>query len=121
MVIKLNSIKIGKPEISDLMKKLLVPQEVVVSRYRNSDGSPKMDAFKEAISRGFFLIKFPKTFGGTEIGVTLKNLPKDMSDVSWTENNIKVVGKVEFQSITTRFKATFDLSTFDGLGHLELL
>ncbi|KAF2077467.1 hypothetical protein CYY_001240 [Polysphondylium violaceum] len=114
--------KSKQPPISDLMKKLLEPQDVVISRYRTSDGTPKIDDFKEAVSRGFFLIKFPKIFGGTEIGVNLKNLPKDFG-VEYSPDNttIKVSGKVEFQNIPTRFKASFRLDSFEGTGCLELL
>ncbi|EGC29446.1 hypothetical protein DICPUDRAFT_158968 [Dictyostelium purpureum] len=117
----------SKPQISELMKKLLEPQEVVISRYRDGEGIPRIEEFKEAVRRGFFLIKFPNTFGGSEIGVSLKGLPKEYtlnnltSEWSPDGSTVKILGKVEFQSIPTRFRAQFRLSSLEGVGNLELL
>ncbi|EFA86465.1 hypothetical protein PPL_00258 [Heterostelium album PN500] len=109
-----------QPQISDLMKKLLVPQEVVVSRFRTQDGEPRTAEFKEALTRGYFLIKFPKMFGGMEIGVSLvKATPKDNCTYEWTSDSVKVQGKVEFQSVPASFKGTFSITTFEGTGCLD--
>ncbi|KAN0050737.1 hypothetical protein ACTA71_003885 [Dictyostelium dimigraforme] len=119
--------KVKQPVLSEIMKKLLEPQEVVISRYRDAEGKPKIDEFKEALAKGFFLIKFPKSFGGAEIGVNIKGLPKEYtlhnmtSEWSMDGNSVKIIGKVEFQSIPTRFQASFQLNTFQGIGNLELI
>ncbi|GAM29422.1 hypothetical protein SAMD00019534_125980 [Acytostelium subglobosum LB1] len=107
-------------EVSPLMKKLMEPQDVVVSRYRSQDGVPRPAEFKEALQRGFFLIKFPRTFGGMEIGVSLvKASSKDKCTFEWNQDTVKVQGKVEFQSVPCIFKGSFSVETFEGTGGLS--
>ncbi|KYR00002.1 hypothetical protein DLAC_03496 [Tieghemostelium lacteum] len=102
-----------KAPISDMLKKLLEPQEVVVSRYKTREG------FKEAIGRGFFLVRFPKLFGGGELGVNTKDAPfKDMT--KWQDDSVEVCGKLEFQGVSTKFKGNFNLASMEGVGCLEL-
>ncbi|EGG20503.1 hypothetical protein DFA_00364 [Cavenderia fasciculata] len=98
-------------EISDALKRLLVPQDVVVSRYKTQD------AFRDALQRGFFLVKFPKMFGGSELGVSLvKSTPKDKLEFEWLGDQVKVIGKLEFQNVPTKFKGSFNLSNLEGTG-----
>eukprot|EP01133_Synstelium_polycarpum_P011938 gene11938-13913_t len=77
-----------KPVISDLLKKMLEPQEVIVSRYRTNEGVPKLEALKEALQRGYLLVRFPRMFGGSELGVSLtKTSPKDTWGFEWTPDD----------------------------------
>jgi hypothetical protein len=106
-------------EMNDLVKRLTVKQAVV------AHGGPKGTAagFKDAIDRGFVLIKFTGTKGGTELGVRLDPQHTDVSGADFAAGTGKVVvgGELTLDDEHVRLHAEIDLGTLAGEGYLEYL
>ena len=76
---------------------------------------------KERIDRGFVLVKFTGTQGGTELGLSLDKNATDVSgaDFEQTTGTVHLVGDLILNYERVRCIADIDLATLKGTGHLE--
>lgn len=104
--------------MNDLVAKLAKGDHLVsVERYE------KLDEFKKAIDRGFVLVKFTETKGGTELGVRLDKSLIDVSAANFTsqEGHVRLNGTLTLNSVKVRCVANVYLQSRKGEGHLEIL
>jgi hypothetical protein len=80
-----------------------------------------VQAFKESIDRGYVLIKFTDTRGGTELGVRLDVEASDLSraDFETQTGSAHLVGGLTLNYEKVRCIADIDLQTLSGKGYLE--
>ena len=83
---------------------------VSLIRYKDVGG------LKQALERGFVLVKFTQTQGGTEIGVSLEETP---SGVDLESKSVSLRGSLTLDYQPVRCVATVDLDTLTGHGCLE--
>jgi len=78
-------------------------------------------ALQEAIGRGYTLIKFTETRGGTEIGVELDTSATNASDADFDRGvgRVRLVGQLTLDMVPVRCIADVDLASLAGTGHLE--
>lgn len=78
---------------------------------------------KQAIDRGYVLVKFTDTHGGTELGVRLDPAMTDctQADFAQTRGTARLAGTLTLNYIKVRAVAAVDLTTLAGTGHLEIL
>ena len=97
--------------MSALVEKLSQGEHPVsLVRYKDIAG------FKEALARGFVLVKFTQTQGGTEIGVSLEETP---SGVDLENKSVSLRGSLTLDYQPVRCIANVDLETLTGYGCLE--
>ena len=91
---------------------------IILSRADNS-----VESFKESIDRGYVLIKFTNTQGGTELGVRLDHERTDLSQADFEQNQgtAHLEGNLTLNYVKVRCLADVELATLDGKGHLEVL
>lgn len=79
--------------------------------------------FKESLDRGFVLLKFTDTQGGTELGFRIDPARSDYSsaDFATGTGSVQLAGELVLNYDRVLIKAEVDLATLKGTGHLELL
>jgi hypothetical protein len=90
---------------------------IVVGRYTTAA------ELKQAIDRGYVLIKFTDTQGGTELGLRLDQDRCDLTraDFAQSAGVVHLVGTLTLNYVKVRSSAEINLATLDGTGHLEIL
>ncbi|CAG0930680.1 hypothetical protein TFLX_01880 [Thermoflexales bacterium] len=90
---------------------------VIMQRYKSAE------ELKQAIDRGYVLVKFTDTRGGTELGFRLDNAATDLSqaDFSHATGNVHVVGNLTLNYVKVCGVADVNVATLEGKGHLEIL
>lgn len=90
---------------------------IVASRAENS-----VQELKKSIERGYVLIKFPDTRGGTELGIRLDENATDLNDADFAKasGNVRLEGDLTLNYVPVRCIADVDLETLNGYGHLEI-
>lgn len=80
-----------------------------------------MEFLKEAIERNYVHVLFTGTRGGTELGVELDRDASDFSqaDFDAATGTMRVVGDLTLNFVPVRCHAEVDVSTLEGVGHLE--
>lgn len=78
-------------------------------------------ALKDSLDRGYVLIKFTGTRGGTELGVPVD---RDLSDLTGADfdnetGRLKLVGSLTLDYVRVRCVADIDLPSLHGTGRLE--
>jgi len=78
---------------------------------------------KQAIDRGYVLVKFTDTRGGTELGVRLDNVLTNLSDADFGQSTgtVHLAGNLTLNYVKVRCIADVDLATLQGKGHLEIV
>jgi uncharacterized protein YbdZ (MbtH family) len=78
-------------------------------------------ALKESIDRGFVLIRFPQTAGGTELGIALDRAASKLegADFATASGTVHLVGDLTLDWRKARCMVALDLSTMQGLGRLQ--
>jgi MbtH protein len=78
-------------------------------------------ALKESIDRGFVLIRFPRTAGGTELGMALDRDASNLegADFAAANGTVHLVGDLTLDWRKARCMVALDLSTMRGMGRLE--
>ena len=78
---------------------------------------------KESLDRGFILLKFTDTQGGTELGFKIDTARSNFSDADLSEGRgvISLVGELVLNYDRVRIKAEIDVAKLAGTGCLELL
>jgi uncharacterized protein YbdZ (MbtH family) len=76
--------------------------------------------FKEAIDRNYVHVKFTKTRGGTELGVSLDRNACDFSQADFNNSTgtVHIEGGLTLDYVKVRCIADIELSTLEGKGHL---
>lgn len=83
-----------------------------------------LEELKERLTEiKFVFITFPKTKGGTELGIDVDLDLTDIKNANFDKGagNIRVIGTCELNYQKVRCIAEVDLSTKKGTGHLELV
>ena len=90
---------------------------VTASRYKTAE------QLKQAIDRGYVLLKFTDTLGGTELGVRLDNTATHVSEAecATATGSAHLEGNLTLNYRGVRCVADVALATLEGKGHLEML
>jgi hypothetical protein len=90
---------------------------IITQRYKSAE------ELKQAIDRGYVLVKFTDTRGGTELGVRLDSTMTNLggADFSRPAGSVHLAGNLTLNYVKVRCVADVDLATLEGQGHLEIL
>jgi hypothetical protein len=90
------------------------PHPIVAER----SASPK--ELREQIDRGFVLLKFPNTRGGTELGsrLDMEQTRLDGADFESGAGSVHLVGNLTLNYDKVRLVADIDLASLQGTGYL---
>jgi hypothetical protein len=104
--------------MSDLVQRLSTDTHPVIVSLRPTRSAA---ALKECVDRGYVLVKFTETRGGTELGVTLDPAATDLSgaDFASAVGKVTLAGDLTLDYVPVRCIAEIDLSTLDGRGYLQ--
>jgi hypothetical protein len=104
--------------MSELVQRLSTGDHPVVASLRPTASA---QAFKECLDRGYVLVKFTGTRGGTELGVKVDAAASDVSraDFAKVEGTVTIVGNVTLDYVDVRCVAAIDVRTLTGTGRLE--
>lgn len=104
--------------MDDLVKHLARGRHPVVAARAKSP-----EDLKESIERGFVLLKFTETRGGTELGVELDKTRSVLDDADFAtgQGRIRVVGELMLNYDRVELSADIDLATLKGEGSLTVL
>jgi hypothetical protein len=104
--------------MNDLVQRLATGNHRV--RYSRAD---KPSDLKAAIDRGYVLLRFTETRGGTEVGVSL-----DVSACDWGgadfergQGKVHLEGDLKLDYVPVRLIADVDVGSLEGSGHLRVL
>lgn len=91
---------------------------VIASRV---DGS--VERLQESVDRGYVLLKFEDTRGGTELGVRLDKTTTNLENADFVQKTGKVhlEGTLVLNYVKVCCIADIDLATMKGEGHLKVL
>jgi len=78
---------------------------------------------REQIERGFVLLKFPDTRGGTELGsrLDMEQTRLDGADFEGGTGSVRLVGNLTLNSEKVQLVADIDLASLKGTGRLFLI
>jgi len=78
---------------------------------------------QQAIERGYVLVKFTATQGGTELGLRLERDRCDLTQADFAQatGTVQLAGTLTLNYVKVRGHGQIDLATLDGTGHLEIL
>jgi hypothetical protein len=106
--------------MSELVQRLSNGEHEVVASLRPAATA---QALKECIDRGYVLVKFTGTRGGTELGITLDPQASVLASADFANGSgrVTLVGTLSLDYVDVRCVAEIDLATLAGTGHLEVL
>jgi uncharacterized protein YbdZ (MbtH family) len=109
-----------EPEIEPLPIRLSGGGHPIVVSLRPE---PTLDAFREALDRGYVFLKFTETRGGTELGVPIDREASDLSqaDLDAGTGTVHLEGELTLDYIPVRCVADVDVASLTASGHLEVL
>ena len=86
-----------------------------------SDLGSAVKGFKDALDVGYVRIKFTNTKGNTELGLRVDQEACDLAEANFDEGTgkVRIVGNLSVDYTRVRCVANIDLTTLDGVGHLE--
>jgi hypothetical protein len=104
--------------MSELVQRLSTGDHDVVASLRPTASA---QALKECIDRGYVLVKFTGTRGGTELGIKIDPQASDVAsaDFANASGRVTLVGSLSLDYVDVRCVAEIDLATLAGTGHLE--
>ena len=90
---------------------------IVTQRYQTAA------ELKHAIDRGYVLVKFTDTRGGTELGFRLDNALTNLGNADFGQPSgvVHLAGNLTLNYVKVRGIADVDVATFEGKGHLEII
>ena len=90
---------------------------VVTQRYKTAE------ELKQAIDRGYVLIKFTDTRGGTELGSRLDMGQTNLggADFGQATGLVHLVGNLTLNYVKVQCVADVDVATLEGKGHLQIV
>jgi hypothetical protein len=88
-----------------------------------AERSASAQELREQIQRGFVLLKFPNTRGGTELGsqLDLKQTRLDGCDFANATGTVRLVGNLTLNYDKVQLVADIDLASLKGTGQLILI
>ena len=104
--------------MDELVQRLSQGDHPVVTRRAES-----AEELKQSIDRGYVLVTFTDTRGGTELGVRLDDDLTDLggADFEAATGAVHLAGNLTLNYVKVRCVADVDLATLQGTGHLEIL
>ncbi len=104
--------------MDELVQKLSEGDHPVITRRAES-----AEELKQSIERGYVLVTFTDTRGGTELGVRLDEEFTDLSgaDLEQGTGTVHLVGNLVLNYVKVRCVANIDVTALKGMGHLEIL
>jgi hypothetical protein len=88
-----------------------------------ADRSASAQELREQIERGFVLLKFPNTRGGTELGSQLdrEQTRLEGADFEAGTGSVRLVGNLTLNYDKVQLEADIDLASLKGTGRLVLI
>lgn len=104
--------------MDELVQRLSEGDHPVITRRAES-----AEELKQSIDRGYVLITFTDTQGGTELGVRLDDTLTDLSNADFDKatGTVHLAGNLILNYVKVRCVADVDIATLEGKGHLEIL
>ena len=104
--------------MDELVRRLSEGDHPVITRRADS-----VEELKQSIDRGYVLVTFTDTRGGTELGVRLDEALTDLGKADFEKGTgtVHLVGALILNYVKVRCVADVDLATLEGKGHLEIL
>jgi hypothetical protein len=104
--------------MDELVERLAEGDHPVITRRTES-----VEELKQSIDRGYVLVTFTDTRGGTELGVRLDETLTDLSgaDLAQGTGTVHLAGNLTLNYVRVRCVADIDVSTLKGTGHLEII
>jgi Core binding factor beta subunit len=104
--------------VNELVQKLTQEQRIIASLRPE----PKLEYLKAAVDRGYVLIKFTETRGGTELGIRMiPELSKTTeADFENGKGTLWLSGDLTLDYVPVRFHGHIDLESLEGTGRLEI-
>ena len=104
--------------MDELVQRLSKGDHPIVTRRADS-----VEELKQSIDRGYVLVTFTDTRGGTELGVRLDDALTDLGKADFERGTgaVHLVGNLTLNYVKVRCVADVDLATLEGKGHLEIL
>lgn len=99
-------------------------KHLVASRQRVTlERSKSAEDLQRAIGRGYLLVKFPETKGGTELGITLNpsRTILENADFSARSGTVHLAGTCVLNYNEVEMDLDVDLATLEGSGSLKLI
>jgi hypothetical protein len=106
--------------VSDLVERLSTGRHVIEAALRPDKTAA---ALQQCVHRGYVIVRFPNTRGGTDLGVTVEPEKSDFTegDFANQRGTVRIVGHLELDFVPVRCTAELDLATLSGEGWLERL
>jgi hypothetical protein len=104
--------------MDELVQRLAEGDHPVITRRAES-----VEELKQSIDRGYVLVTFTDTRGGTELGIRLDDALTDLSGADFERGagSVRLAGNLALNYVKVRCVADIDLATLQGEGHLEIL
>ena len=104
--------------MDELVQRLAEGDHPIVTRRAES-----AEELRQSIDRGYVLVTFTDTRGGTELGVRLNEERTDLGDADFDKGTgtVRLTGTLTLNYVKVRCVADIDLATLGGQGHLEIL
>jgi hypothetical protein len=104
--------------MDELVRRLSEGDHPVVTRRADS-----AEELKQSIDRGYVLVTFTDTRGGTELGVRLDDALTDLGKADFEQGTgtVHLAGNLTLNYVKVRCVVDVDLATLEGKGHLEIL
>ncbi|MCB0164918.1 MAG: MbtH domain protein [Anaerolineae bacterium] len=104
--------------MNELVQRLAAGKHPVVAG--RADSATEL---KESIDRGYVLIKFTETRGGTELGIRLDESGTDLSQADFDQGTgtVHLAGNLTLDYVRVRCIVEINLATLAGQGGLEIL
>jgi hypothetical protein len=101
--------------MDDLVKQLSTGRHPLIARRASSSAD-----LRESIERGFVLVTFTSTRGGTELGVELDKERSVLGGADFAKGQgvIQLVGRLTLNDHSVELCADVDLATLKGEGNL---
>ena len=104
--------------MDELVQQLSKGDHPIVTRRADS-----VEELKQSIDRGYVLVTFTDTRGGTELGIRLDDALTDLGNADFEQGSgtVHLAGNLTLNYVKVRCVADVDLATLEGKGHLEIL
>lgn len=104
--------------MDELVQKLSEGDHPVIASRADST-----EELKKSIDRGYVLVKFTDTRGGTELGIRLDTAATNLTGADFEKETgaVHLVGGLTLNYVKVRCIADIDVASRQGKGHLEIL
>lgn len=104
--------------MNELVQKLTQEQRIIASLRPE----PTVEQLKASVGRGYVLIKFTETRGGTELGIRMIPELSNTTEANFETGTGKLwlAGDLTLDYVPVRFHGHINLETMEGTGRLEI-